>query len=430
MKKCLAFVLALALVLALAACSGAASSSAPAAGGDDTPASTPAAGGDDTPAATGEVLKVGAITSLSGSLQDYGECFQRGFLLGIEYMTDGTDIVAGRPLEIIWEDTTTVNDVARERTLKLLDQDQVELVVGYAASGDATASIPLFEEYETVAIIEPAAGDAIITEGTWNEYIFRTGRTTAQDALAMVAVLKEMHPEGDATIACFAPDSTYGYGMVDPFVAGAEAAGFTVGEISYAPQDANDFSPYFLSIKDSAPDYLYVSWAGANSPWTQLLELDLQSAGITLITGAPDLPQLRGMIPLGQAGGKGFCVYYPTLPQNDPINDWMVERHMEEYGFAPDFFTPGGFAAAIAMCTALEKTGGVTDAQTLIAAMEGMEFDSPTGKRYFRAEDHQAMQDLYAVDLTWEEGSDHLIPKFVRVIEADEITPPILNGRG
>jgi branched-chain amino acid transport system substrate-binding protein len=136
------------------------------------------------------------------------------------------------------------------------------------------------------------------------------------------------------------------------------------------------------------------------------------------------------MVPLGQIGGMGYCVYYPTLPQNEPLNDWMVSHHMDEYNYAPDFFTSGGFAAAAALCTSLEKTGGVTDAQIMIDAMEGMEFDSPTGKRWFRKEDHQAMQDLFEVELTWENGADHCIPKFVRVIKSDEITPPIANGRG
>jgi len=407
MKKFLGIIASLILILSLAACSKSSSSQA----------------------ASPDVLKVGAITSLSGALQDYGECFQRGFLLGLEYMTKGTNVVAGRTLEIIWEDTTNTPDVAKERTLKLLERDKVEMVVGYASSGDAVACLPLFEEFETIGIVEPAAADALISKENWNEYMFRTGRTSGQDALAMASVLKKAHPDGKATIACFSPDTTYGYSMVNPFVAAVKEAGFNVTQIEYAPQDANDFSPYFLRIKAAAPDYLYVSWAGANSPWMQLLELDLPGAGITLITGAPDLPQLRGMVPLGKIGGKGYCVYYPDLPQNEPLNDWMLKRHSELYSFRPDFFTSGGFAAAVAMCTALEKTGGKTDARLLIQTMEGMEFDSPTGKRFFRAQDHQAMQDLYEVELTWQEGADHCIPKYVSLIKANEITPPITNGR-
>ena len=411
MKKFLGILLSLALILSLAACNrGGATQSGGGGGGSN-------------------VLKIGAITSLSGALQGYGEDFQRGFLLGLEHMTNGTNIVAGRPLEIIWEDTTNTPDVARERTMQLLERDRVELVVGYASSGDAVASMPLFEEFETVAIIEPAAADAIIQRENWNEYIFRTGRTSSQDALALISVLRSRHPDGNARVATFAPDTTFGYSMANPFVETMRSLGFTVTNTEFAPQDANDFSPFFLRLRAAAPDYLYVIWAGANSPWTQLLELDLTGAGIQLITGAPDLPQLRGMVPLGQTGAFGFCVYYPTLPQNEPLNDWMVRRHQEVYGLPADLFTSGGFAAAVAMCTALEKTGGRTEARLLIDTMRGMEFDSPTGKRWFRPQDHQAMQDLYEVEITWQTGLDHALPVFSRVIRADEITPPVMNGR-
>jgi len=217
--------------------------------------------------------------------------------------------------------------------------------------------------------------------------------------------------------------------MADPFVAAAQAAGFTVDQVEYAPQDASDFSPYFLRIKSAAPDYMYVAWAGINNPYNQMMELDLHGAGITIIGAGHDTPVLRSAIPLGQMGAKGYCIYYPTVPQNEPLNEWLVKRHVEVYGFDPDVFTSGGFAAAVALHTAVVKTGGITDARTLIDAMEGMEFNSPTGMRKFRVEDHQALQDLYEIVLTWTEGADHAIPKYVSIIRSDEITPPITNGR-
>lgn len=117
------------------------------------------------------------------------------------------------------------------------------------------------------------------------------------------------------------------------------------------------------------------------------------------------------------------------MPSND-VNDFLVKRHNELYTSNPDIFTSGGMAAAMAICTALEKTAGNTDPAVLIPAMENMEFDSPTGKRVFRAEDHQAMQDLFEVEFTYVEGTDHMVPKYVRNIPAANIAPPITNGRG
>ena len=44
---------------------------------------------------------------------------------------------------------------------------------------------------------------------------------------------------------------------------------------------------------------------------------------------------------------------------------------------------------------AMQKTGGDTNADKLIAAMEGLTFDTPKGQMSFRKEDHQALQDMY-----------------------------------
>jgi len=374
------------------------------------------------------VIRIGAITSLSGFLQTYGEDFQRGFYLGLEYFTNGTNTVAGREIQVLWEDTTNVPDVAMERTMSLLERG-VEIVTGFASSGDAIASLPLFEEFRTVAVIDPAASDLIISEGIWNEYVFRTGRTSGQDALAMVSVLLASHPNGGATVATLAPDNTFGHSMAAPFIEAATAAGFNVVATEFPPFDATDFSPFLLRLRNEAPQYLYTIWSGPTNPWAQLLELNLMGHGITIITGAPERDALRFMIPLGQAGGMGFCVYYYTLPQNQPLNDWMVRRHIEEHGFPPDLFTSGGFAAASAIITALELTDGNTDPDVLIPTMRGMQFNTPTGMRYFRPEDHQAMQALFEVEFSWQEGDEYMKPLFRREIGMNEIRPPILNGR-
>ena len=381
-------------------------------------------GDDDDP---DRPIRIGAITSLSGALQDYGEQFQRGFYLGLEYMTNGTMQVAGRDIEIIWEDTTTTPDVARERTLVLLENHNVDIVTGFAASGDALASLALFEEFETVAVIEPAASDLIITYPNWNEFVFRTGRTSGQDALALAAALANRHPGGGRTVMALAPDSTFGHSMVYPFIPAVEAHGFTFIGHEFAPPAATDFSPFILRIREQAPDYLYVIWAGANNPWNQLMELDLAGVGTTIITGAPELVALYPMLPLAHMGGFGFCVYFPDLPQNEPMNEWMIQRHWEEHGIPTDIFTSGGFAAASAIITALELTNGSTDSRLLIDTMRGMEFNSPTGMRYFRAEDHQAMQPLFEVEFTYVPGVEHMVPRYVRTIPASEIVPPIMN---
>lgn len=395
------------LSLVLTACTGN--------GNEETSSNTPSEG-----TANGEPIKIGVLTSLSGALQDYGEQTQKGFTLGLEYLTDGTLEVEGRPIELIWEDTTNVPDVARERAIKLLDQDKVDILVGCASSSDAAAVVDIAEEFKTVFIIDPAAAD-FLTGESWNRYVFRTGRNSAQDAAAMADVITNSKP--GAKVATFAPDTSFGVSMVEPMVKELEERGGVLVHQEFPPADTTDFSPYIMRIREAQPDYLYVIWAGANNPWQQLMDYDLESYGIKITTGAPEIAALKSMQPM--IGMQGFSVYHWTLPQNNEMNDWLVENHMERYDEVPDLFTPGGMAAASAIITAIEKTGGDTDAEALIEAMEGMEYDSPTGKRYFREEDHQSIQVLYEIILTEEEGVDYPVPQFVREIPAEDIAPDI-----
>lgn len=378
-----------------------------------------AAGERGTAAAGGaEPVVIGGLTSLSGVLMDYGNQMRRGFELGLEYATKGTMTVAGRPIRVIWEDTTTVPEVARERAIKLLDEDKVDLIVGPTSSSDAFAILGLAEEYKRVFILEPAAAD-FLTGPQANRYIFRTGRNTAHDAEAMAAVMT--HNIKNPKVAAFAPDTAFGRAGVAPFKAALERKGGTVIIEEYAPADATDFTPYITRVLNSRPDFVFVSWAGANNPWRQMTELGLFRA-TKVTTGAPEIAALRVMQHM--IGMPGFTVYYHGVAQN-PVNDWLVKEHRARFNTPPDIFTSGGMAAAIAVVTALEKTGGKADAESLIAAMRGMEFDSPTGKRVFRSEDHQAQQPLFEIVFTEQAGVDHVVPKLVRVIPREEVADPI-----
>src|SRR5690606_8736099 len=153
--------------------------------------------------------------------------------------------------------------------------------------------------------------------------------------------------------------------------------------------------------------------AGANSPWNQLADMQVQEQGIKISTGAPDIPALMTMEAL--VGMEGFTVYYHELPDNE-INDWLVEEHKKRFdGEVPDLFTPGGMSAAIAIVEALKKTNGDTDAEKLIETMEGMSFETPKGTMTFRPEDHQALQALYSIKLVEREGLDYAVPELFRV---------------
>lgn len=369
--------------------------------------------------AEGGTIKIGVLASLTGALESYGKQTQRGFDLGIEYATGGTMEVNGKKIEIVYEDTETKPEVAVQKATKLLEDDQVDFLVGSSSSGDTLAVLPLAEEYEKIMVVEPAVADSI-TGSEFNEYIFRTGRNSSQDAYAAAAAIAGK----GVKIATFAPDYSFGWDGVNAFKTAAEKLGAEIVLEEYADPAATDFTSNLQKVIDAKPDYLFVVWAGANSPWNQIADLKIQEKGIKISTGAPDIIALQFMNPL--VGMEGFSVYYHTLPQND-VNQWLVDEHQKRFNEVPDLFTPGGMSAAIAIVEALKQSDGDADSNKLIDVMEGMSFETPKGKMTFREEDHQALQSMYSIRLEQQDGVDYPVPVLIRELSPEETAPPVMN---
>lgn len=373
----------------------------------------------ETEVEEGGTIKIGVLASLTGALEAYGKQTKQGFELGLDYATDGTMEVAGKKIEVVYEDTETKPEVAVQKATKLLEDDGVDFLVGSSSSGDTLAVLPLAEEYEKIMVVEPAVADSITGE-EFNEYIFRTGRNSSQDAVAGAAAIAEP----GVTIATFAPDYSFGWDGIAAFKEAAEVLGAEIILEEYADPEATDFTSHLQKVIEAKPDYLYVVWAGANTPWNQIQDLKIQDKGIQISTGVADLATLPTMTSL--VGMEGFTVYHYSLPDNE-VNDWLVEEHEKRFNEVPDLFTPGGMTAAIAIVEALQNSNGDADAHTLIDVMEGMSFETPKGTMTFRVEDHQALQSLYSVTLEEQEGLDYPIPVLIRELSPEETAPPIMN---
>ncbi|WP_462411372.1 substrate-binding domain-containing protein [Neobacillus sp. Marseille-QA0830] len=376
--------------------------------------------GDGGKQETKETIKIGVLASKTGALESYGKQTLRGFELGLDYATDSKMEVAGHKIEFIVEDTETKPEVAVQKATKLLEEDKVDFLVGSSSSADTLAVLPLAEEYQKIMVVEPAAADSI-TGSEFNKYIFHSARNSSQDAVAGAAAIAKK----GVKIATLAPDYSFGRDGVAAFKEAAKKLGAEIVKEEYADPAATDFTSNIQKIIDAKPDYLFVVWAGANSPWKQIADMKVQEKGIKISTGAPDIAALSTMEPL--VGMEGFTVYYHDLPKNK-INDWLVTEHKKRFnGDVPDLFTPGGMSAAISIVEALKKTNGDTDVDKLIKTMEGMSFDTPKGKMTYRPEDHQALQAMYAIKLEKKDGVSYPVPTLIRELTPEETAPPIRN---
>lgn len=367
-----------------------------------------------------DTIKIGVLTSQTGILEAYGHQMIKGFEIGLDYATNGTREVNGKKIEVIIRDTQTDPQVAVQQATELYENENIDILVGAASSGDTLAVLPLAETYERIMIVEPAVADQI-TGSEWNPYIFRTGRNSSQDAVAGAAAIA-----GPGTkIAILAPNYAFGLDGAAAFKEAAEALGADIVLEEYPAPDATDFTANVQRIIEAKPEYLFVIWAGANSPWRALQDMGVQDRGITISTGAPDIAALYTMGDL--IGMEGFSVYHYTLP-NNAVNDYLVEEHKKRFnGEVPDLFTAGGMASAIAAVEALKKTNGDATADKLRDAMRGMSFNTPKGMMTFRAEDHQALQTMYAIRLENHPDYPYPLPVLLKELSPEETAPPIRN---
>jgi branched-chain amino acid transport system substrate-binding protein len=370
-------------------------------------------------------IRIAHIHSKTGPLEAYAKQTHTGLMMGLSYATGGTMTVAGKKIVVIEKDDQGKPDVGKSLLAAAYADDKVDLAIGPTASPVALAMLPVAEEYRKILLVEPAVADSI-TGDKWNKYIFRTGRNSSQDAAANAVALDN----ANNVIGVLANDNAFGRDAVKAAKDFTKKAKIVHEE--YLPVGTTDFTAGLLRLVDKLKDqpgnkYISVVWSGAPTPFAKIAEMELDKRyGIKLATGGNILP---AMVAYKQFPGmEGALYYYFGIPKN-PINDAMVAEHYRQFKQPPDFFTAGGFSAAMAVVTALKKTNGDTNTNKLIQTMEGMSFDTPKGTMTFRKEDHQAMQSMYHFRIKADPAFAWGVPELVREIKPEDMAIPIRNKR-
>lgn len=368
-------------------------------------------------------IRIAHIYSKTGALEAYGKQTAIGLQMGLDYATGGTMMVNGKKIVLIEKDDQGKPDLGKSLLAAAYSDDKAALAIGPTASGVALAMLPVAEEYKKILIVEPAVADSITGE-KWNKYIFRTGRNSSQDAISNAVAIDKP----GVTIATLAQDNAFGRDGVKAFAGAVKKAKLVHEE--YLPPTTTDFTAGAQRLIDKLKDQpgrkiIWIVWAGAGNPF-KIVDLDLKRYGIEIASGGNILPAMTAYKAL--PGMEGAAYYYFGIPKN-PVNEALVAAHYKQFKAPPDFFTAGGFTAAMAAVAALKKTGGDASANKLIPAMEGMSFDTPKGKMTFRKEDHQAMQSMYHFKIKNDPAFAWGVPELVREIKPEEMDIPIKNKR-
>lgn len=389
------------------ATAGSASSSGSAPGSNTAGSNT---AGSNT-AVTGDPIKVGVVTSLSGPLQSYGQIYLDAFNACLSVATNGTGAVNGRAIEVTTADDAGDPTKATAAATDFIGKDY-KILVGSASSGVATQVAPLAEENQVLFISGPAATDALTGI---NKYTFRSGRQSYQDVTTAASFLPDLQGK---KVTVFAPDTAFGQANVAAVTAVFGAGGATVTPL-LVPATATDLVPFAKQAADADADLLFVAWAGTNA--TQMWDaLNQQGAfeGSTVVTGLDVKATQTAFAPVADKLAL-LAHYFDGATDNETEKALVAE--LAKTGKTQDLFSPDGCNGALMVAHAAETSPD--DVDGMIAALEGYEFDGPKGAMQIRAEDHALLQPMFQAKLVDSGGT--VTPELVKTLTADETAPPV-----
>lgn len=342
----------------------------------------------------GEPIKVGVVTPLTGTYAGIGEQVRWGLELSAKEINENGGIM-GRPLELIFEDEEANPSVAVRQAEKLFQSDGVDFLTGTVNSASTLAVAQLAERNDRLAATTVSYSDAITGEQC-SPNMFRVNPSAHMQA-ATLAVWVATETE-NSRVLYLGPDYEMGRSTVAAFRAAAEAQGAeSVGEL-FAPLGTNDYSQYFGQIRAAQPEVIYTSVAGNDTVrlFTQLEEFGMRDQFIIL--GAAGTVSGQNIGALGDAAegfvtGVGYSVQLDT-----PENKDFVKAFEEAHGTSPDLFGADSYGVLKLYKAAVEKAG-TTETAAVREAMHDLEWETPQGTKKMRAGDHQALQDMYAVQV-------------------------------
>ena len=334
------------------------------------------------------VFKIGLILPMTGQQATTGRQIEAAARL---YMSQNGDTVAGKKIQLIVKDDTSLPDVTRRLAQELVVNDKVNVLAGMGITPSAMATAPLATQSKTPLVVMAAATSSI-TEAS--PYVVRTSFTLPQVSVALADWAPKNGIKKVVTLV-----SDYGPG-IDAEKYFNQRLTFNGGQVTEAlrvPLRNPDFAPFLQKVRDGKPDALFVfvpSGAGA-AVMKQFLERGLDKAGIKLIaTGdVTDDDQLNDMGDgaLGVVTSHHYSAAHPS-----PLNKKFVEAFEKaNKGLRPNFMAVGGYDGMRVIYEALKTTKGAGGGDALLAAMKGQVFESPRGKVFIDAQTRDIVQDVY-----------------------------------
>ena len=346
--------------------------------------------------ASGEPIRIGVVIPFSGPFAAFGPNIEAGLRLQLEQ--HGSE-VAGRPIELIVEDEASEPAEAVTRVRKLIEEDDVSAVVCCVNGAAVLAVAPILEQ-AGIPLLNPLPTTTGLEEFD-NAFVLGPHMAQLSEPFGTYAA-EEL---GHQTAVLVASDFVVGRTAMEGFRNGFEAAGGEIVEELYPPLGTQDYGPFVTQIDDADMTFVFFAGADAVRFVQQYSEFGVKDRIPLYGVGTLISELVLGAEGPAATGVSGFFHYTSAL--ETPGNEAFLAALDEDGGdIGANHGSAGGWMSADVIVRALEEIdGNAEDADALIAAIEGLEFDGVWGPLRFDPETHYAVVDGYLYDAVDEGGS-------------------------
>ena len=345
-------------------------------------------------------IKVGVLSPLSGVFSSLGMHYVNGIKMSFDEMDNK---IAGRPVTLAIEDTEAKPQEGLRKARKLVESDQVDILLGVISSAVGYAVKEYVSRAHKVWLVGASGADGIFKKKNYNPYAFRASLSVWQANSPMGTWLSE---KGFKRVLYTGPDYAMGREAIDAFrgtfrVPGSE----TVGEI-FVPLGTNDFAPYIAQIKKAQPDLVYASYAGSDAVrFVQQfaafgLSSSIKLAGFGYLV-TEDVLAAQKEAALGIHSGINWAYGLDT-----PANRQFVENYRKRYNQTATEDAIHGYVCGQMTSEAIKSLGGtIRDQLELSKAVEKVSFTSPRGPVSFDPATNNVIQNIYIREVR-KDGND------------------------
>jgi branched-chain amino acid transport system substrate-binding protein len=300
------------------------------------------------PSAAPARVKAGVFAPLTGDGAAYGQYMVEGFRL----KTEAAETVAqlgGMTVELVVEDDAGKPEQAVSLATKLVNQDNVSVLIGSVFSPNTMATQPIANKSQVPQITPSSTAAAITQQG--NPWIFRVALpdTVLGTELARY-VAKDLQRK---RVGFTYINDDFGKGGYDAFAAEAKRLGIDVVAAEAYGRGDKDFTAQLSRIKAANPD-VFVQWSRYAE--AALISQQAKQLGYTVPMLGSDAHAAPKFLELaGQSAEGSYYVGHWSISADWPESMAFVERYRARYSHDPDQYAAQGYTAAEILVDALKR---------------------------------------------------------------------------